>query len=43
VPRGCYVEFAAAVKAKVKIPVIAVGRINTPEMAEQVLREERLI
>ena len=39
VPRGCYVEFAAAVKAKVKIPVIAVGRINTPEMAEQVLRE----
>lgn len=38
-PRGCYVEFAAAVKAKVGIPVIAVGRINTPELAEQILQE----
>lgn len=38
-PRGCYVEYAAAIKAHVGIPVIAVGRINTPELAEQILRE----
>lgn len=37
--RGCYADFASAIKAKVKIPVIAVGRINTPEIAEQILRE----
>ncbi len=39
VPRGCYADFAAAVKAKVGVPVIAVGRINTPDMAEQILRQ----
>lgn len=38
-PRGCYSDFAAAVKTKVRVPVIAVGRINTPEIAEQILRE----
>ena len=38
-PRGCYVEYAAAIKAHVGIPVIAVGRINTPELAERILRE----
>lgn len=36
-PRGCYVELARAVKAKVSMPVSAVGRINTPELAEQIL------
>jgi 2,4-dienoyl-CoA reductase-like NADH-dependent reductase (Old Yellow Enzyme family)/thioredoxin reductase len=39
VPRGCYADFAGAVKAKVNVPVIAVGRINTPEVGEQILRE----
>lgn len=39
IPRGCYADFAGAVKAKVRVPVIAVGRINTPEIGEQILRE----
>lgn len=38
-PRGCYADLAGAVKSNVRIPVIAVGRINTPEVAEQILRE----
>lgn len=37
--RGCYADFAAVIKAKVNIPVITVGRINTPEIAEQILQE----
>ncbi len=36
---ACYADLAAAVKKEVRIPVIAVGRINTPEIADQVLRE----
>lgn len=36
-PRGCYVNLSRAVKAKVTLPVSAVGRINTPELAEQIL------
>jgi 2,4-dienoyl-CoA reductase-like NADH-dependent reductase (Old Yellow Enzyme family)/thioredoxin reductase len=39
VPRGCYTDFAGAIRANVRIPVIAVGRINTPEVAEQILRD----
>lgn len=38
-PRGCYADLGATIKAKVTVPVIAVGRINTPEIAEQILRE----
>lgn len=35
---GTYVEFAAAVKRSgVKVPVVAVGAINTPEMAEEII------
>ncbi|HSD11219.1 MAG TPA: FAD-dependent oxidoreductase [Candidatus Binatia bacterium] len=37
-PQGCLVEYAAAVKAAVNIPVIAVGRIWDPRYAEQVLQ-----
>lgn len=37
VPSGFMVELAAEVKKVVDIPVIAVGRINDPEMAETVL------
>lgn len=37
VPSGFMVELAAEVKKVVDIPVIAVGRINDPEMAEIVL------
>ena len=36
---GTFVHLAAAVKAKVKVPVIAVGRINSPSLAESVLTE----
>src|SRR5690606_19231269 len=36
-PRGCYTELARAVKQAVSIPVSAVGRINTPELAEEIL------
>lgn len=37
-PRGCYADLIATVKTNVKVPVIAVGRINTPEIAEQILQ-----
>jgi 2,4-dienoyl-CoA reductase-like NADH-dependent reductase (Old Yellow Enzyme family)/thioredoxin reductase len=37
-PQGCLVEYAAAVKAAVDLPVIAVGRIWDPRYAEQVLQ-----
>ncbi len=33
---GCIVDMAAEVKKVVKIPVIAIGRLDVPELAEQV-------
>lgn len=36
---GTFVHLAAAVKAKVKVPVIGVGRINSPNLAESILME----
>ena len=36
-PRGCYAHLAAAVKRVVNIPVICVGRITTPEIAESII------
>lgn len=38
-PHGCYVYLAAGIKEAVHIPVIALGRINDPEMAESILRD----
>ena len=38
-PPGCMVDMAEAVKKVVKIPVITVGRLGYPELAESVLRE----
>ena len=38
-PLGTYVPLAEAVKRHVHIPVVAVGRINTPEVAEAILAE----
>jgi len=38
-PHGCLVEMAAEVKKVVKIPVIAVGRLEVPELSEKVLKE----
>jgi 2,4-dienoyl-CoA reductase-like NADH-dependent reductase (Old Yellow Enzyme family)/thioredoxin reductase len=39
VPQACYADLAAAVKKEVKTAVIAVGRINTPQIADRVLQE----
>ena len=36
-PRGCLVEDGWKIKQKVKIPVSIVGRINHPELAEEIL------
>jgi 2,4-dienoyl-CoA reductase-like NADH-dependent reductase (Old Yellow Enzyme family)/thioredoxin reductase len=36
-PRGCYAYLAGNIKKAVNIPVMAVGRINTPEIAESIL------
>lgn len=38
-PEAYHVPLAAAIKRKIRIPVIAVGRLNTPEIAERVLNE----
>jgi 2-enoate reductase len=36
---GCMIDMAEEVKKVVKIPVIAVGRLDIPELAEQVIAE----
>jgi 2-enoate reductase len=36
---GCMLDMAAAVKKVVGVPVIAVGRLEIPELAERVIRE----
>jgi 2,4-dienoyl-CoA reductase-like NADH-dependent reductase (Old Yellow Enzyme family)/thioredoxin reductase len=38
-PRGRLVPYAAEMKRSVTIPVIVVQRINTPELAEEIIRE----
>jgi 2,4-dienoyl-CoA reductase-like NADH-dependent reductase (Old Yellow Enzyme family)/thioredoxin reductase len=38
-PRGRLVPYAQMIKEAVSIPVIAVQRINTPELAEEIIRE----
>ena len=38
---GCMVDLAAAAKDVVSIPVIAVGRLGYPDLAEQVLEEKK--
>jgi 2,4-dienoyl-CoA reductase-like NADH-dependent reductase (Old Yellow Enzyme family)/thioredoxin reductase len=38
-PRGCLVDSAHRIKEAVDIPVICVGRINGPMLAEEILRE----
>jgi 2-enoate reductase len=38
-PRGCMVDLAEMAKKVVKIPVMAVGKLGTPELAEKVLKE----
>ena len=36
---GCFVHLAEAIKATVAIPVIAVGRIKNPDLADRIIRE----
>ena len=36
-PRGCFTGMARAVKAACNIPISTVGRISTPELAEEIL------
>jgi 2,4-dienoyl-CoA reductase-like NADH-dependent reductase (Old Yellow Enzyme family)/thioredoxin reductase len=38
-PMGTFAHLAEAIKKKVTMPVVAVGRINTPEIAEAILTE----
>lgn len=38
---GYMVELAEIVKRQVKIPVIVAGRINTPELAEEILNQKK--
>ena len=40
-PRGCLVNLAEQVKKVVNIPVITVGRLGYPELAETILQEGR--
>lgn len=39
VPRGRLIPYAAQIKKGINIPVLVVQRINTPELAEQTIRE----
>ncbi|MHA1233575.1 MAG: oxidoreductase [Promethearchaeota archaeon] len=41
VPEGCYSYLAENVKNRVSIPVFASNRINTPELAEQILMSRK--
>jgi 2,4-dienoyl-CoA reductase-like NADH-dependent reductase (Old Yellow Enzyme family)/NADPH-dependent 2,4-dienoyl-CoA reductase/sulfur reductase-like enzyme len=40
-PQGCFVHLAQAVKDRVAIPVVAVGRIKKPEMADRILQDRQ--
>ena len=41
VEQGCFVHLAEAVKKRVSIPVVAVGRIKTPDMADSIIRNNK--
>jgi 2,4-dienoyl-CoA reductase-like NADH-dependent reductase (Old Yellow Enzyme family) len=38
-PQGCFADLAAAVRAAVAVPVIAVGKMGTREVTEAILQE----
>jgi len=38
---GTFVDMATAIKKSVSVPVMAVGRINLPEVAENILNQEK--
>ncbi len=37
VPRGCYARYGEAMRRRLGVPVMTVGRINTPALAEEIL------
>lgn len=39
VPQGCFADLAAAVKAGVSLPVVAVGRIKSPRLADEIIAD----
>ena len=41
VEQGCFVHLAEAVKKLVSIPVVAVGRIKSPDMADAIIRNNK--
>nr|WP_246336606.1 NADPH-dependent 2,4-dienoyl-CoA reductase [Flexivirga oryzae] len=41
VPRAAFVDWTARLKREVEIPVIASNRINTPDVAEEILEHEQ--
>lgn len=41
VEQGCFIDLAATVKPTVSIPVIAVGRIKSPELADRIIGERK--
>lgn len=41
-PVGTFVPFSEAVKKKVKVPVMGVGRVHTPELAEAYIAQNKL-
>ena len=38
-PRGCLVPLAAEIKGVVSVPVVTVGRIHSPRLAEEILKQ----
>jgi len=38
-PRGCLVPLAAEIKSVVDVPVVTVGRIHSPRLAEEILQQ----
>jgi 2,4-dienoyl-CoA reductase-like NADH-dependent reductase (Old Yellow Enzyme family)/NADH dehydrogenase FAD-containing subunit len=41
IPAGCLVPLAQQMKKAVSVPVIAVGKINTPELARRIVEEDK--
>jgi 2,4-dienoyl-CoA reductase-like NADH-dependent reductase (Old Yellow Enzyme family)/thioredoxin reductase len=40
-PPGCFVALAEQIKREVSIPVIAVGKIDTPQLAEEIIAKKK--
>ena len=40
-PRGCFVHLAEAIKRKVSVPVITVGRVNDLSLGSQIIAEDK--